>query len=130
MPMVNNRVASAGLLCLLSFLSLTPVPAQETRGSIQGRVMDSTGAVVPNVAVTAVNAGTNVASKTRSNAEGNYTLLFLAPGIYDISAVAQGFKTVRRQGIELQIHQRLQVDLALEVGAVSEEVRSLENLHF
>ena len=120
----NNRIRAAGSLCLMAFLSSLPVLAQETRGSIQGRVMDSTGAVVPNVTVTAVNVGTNVTSKTRSNAEGSYNLLFLPPGIYDISAAAaQGFKTVRRPGIELQIHQRLQIDLTLEVGAVSEEVR-------
>ena len=55
--------------------------AQNPYGRITGRVVDSAGAVVPNVTVRAVQAGTNLTLTTVSNAEGNYELANLPPGI-------------------------------------------------
>src|SRR6185436_10751521 len=82
-----------------------------------------TGAMIPNVAVEATNAATNVSIKTTSNSDGNYVLSFLVPGIYQVSASSNGFKTVQTQNIELRIHDRLQVDLTLEVGDITQKVQ-------
>ena len=66
--------------------------AQETRGSIQGTILDGSGAVVPRVVVAATNTGTNVTLKATTNQEGLYNLMFLLPGVYSISVSAPGFK--------------------------------------
>lgn len=111
-------------VCIFLFaLCASTASAQEARGTIQGTVFDSTGAVVPNASITANSVATNVNIKATSNEQGAYNIQFLLPGMYTISAGAAGFKTGRREGIELRIADRLQIDFTLEVGAVNEEVR-------
>ena len=65
------------LSTLVAILAVTPVLAQETRGSLVGRVTDPTGAVVPGVILDVVHTQTGVATKTISNEEGLYQLLYL-----------------------------------------------------
>jgi hypothetical protein len=104
---------------LIATLSL----AQETRGTISGTVTDASGAVVPEAVITANNTATNIARQVTTNADGIYTLPFLLPGSYTVTAAAKGFRTARRDSVDLRIADRLQVDFNLEVGAVTEEVR-------
>jgi len=58
------------LSTLVAILAVTPLLAQETRGSLVGRVTDPTGAVVPGVRLEVVHTQTGVATKTISNEEG------------------------------------------------------------
>src|SRR5262245_58846103 len=96
--------------------------AQDFRGAITGRIVDSSGAVLPGVTVTATNVATNVASTTSSNTEGAYTIPYLTPGTYTVLAELSGFKKLSRERIEVRIGDRLVVDLRLEVGQVEETV--------
>ncbi len=112
------------LIAICSLLLLSPISlAQETRGSIQGRVLDSSGAVVPTATVKVTNLATNVSLTAQANEEGLYQALFLLPGMYRLSAAASGFKTAVRDNIQLPIHERLQIDFTLEVGAITEQVQ-------
>src|SRR5947208_9487161 len=70
--------------------------AQDFRGGITGRIVDSSGARMPGVTVTAVNAATNVPSTTITNGDGDYAILFLNPGRYALTAELQGFKKIVR----------------------------------
>jgi hypothetical protein len=98
---------------LLGFgLCLTPVVAQETRGIISGRVTDTTGAVVTGAKVNATNTQTNTTVEATSSGEGAYT----------VTVEAQGFKKLIRSGIELRVADRINVDLQLEVGGITETV--------
>ncbi len=106
--------------CLLLF-ALSGL-AQESRGSIVGRVTDSTGAVVPGVHVKATNQATNVSATAVTNADGNYQIRFLNPGMYAVDVSLTGFKTFERRNIELRINDRLGLDVVLEVGDVSEKM--------
>ena len=112
--------ASVLFTCLV--ILAAPALAQESRANIVGRVTDSSGAVVPNVTVTATNQGTNVAVHAVSNADGNYEILSLNPGTYRVSAALAGFKTFQRDNIELRISDRVGVDIALETGNVTEKL--------
>jgi hypothetical protein len=96
--------------------------AQEFRGAVTGRVVDSSGAVLPGVTVTATNVATNVGSTSTSNAEGSYTIPYLTPGTYTVVAELSGFKKLSRDRVEVRIGDRLVVDLRLEVGQVEETV--------
>lgn len=111
---------SAGLLACL--LAGQPSLAQESRGSIAGVVKDSSGAAVPGVSVTAVNADTNLEVRTTSDAAGNYSLLYLPAGRYTLTAELSGFKKVARSGIEVRVGDRLRIDLRLDPGEVQESV--------
>src|SRR4030095_2612863 len=96
--------------------------AQEFRGSVTGRVIDNSGAAVPNAAVTITNTATNVPSSTTTNGDGNYPALSLAHGSYSLTVEAAAFKKAIRQNSEIRVGDKLQLDLQLEVGNVSETV--------
>jgi hypothetical protein len=105
---------------LVSTFSL--LVAQEFKGTILGRVTDPSGAVVPGAKLTVTNEETNAAVDVSSNAEGNYVAPFLLPGKYKIGVGATGFRQILRQGIIVQVNDRLTLDFALQVGAVGEVV--------
>jgi outer membrane receptor protein involved in Fe transport len=95
---------------------------QETRASLVGRVTDQTEAVMPGVRIRATHAGTGVTVETTTNPGGLYQLLYLLPGTYTVTAEASGFKTLVREGIELRINDRVELNLTMEVGAVGERI--------
>ncbi|MEK7830971.1 MAG: carboxypeptidase-like regulatory domain-containing protein, partial [Acidobacteriota bacterium] len=96
--------------------------AQEFRGSIAGRVTESSGAAVVGAQVTVTNVATNNSVNTTTNDAGEYQVLYLIPGGYTLSIEAKGFKKSIRQNIEVRVGDKLQLDMALEVGAVTESV--------
>ena len=84
------------LLCVLIAAAL-PLCAQNY-GEINGTVTDPTGAIIGGATVTVTNTATNIARTVQTNASGNYTVPFLAPGLYDVRAEQAGFKAVSRAG--------------------------------
>lgn len=108
------------LVC--SFLAAAALPAQETRGRILGRVTDPTGAVVAGANVSAVNTATGVVTSGTSTATGDYTLPFLLAGNYDLTAEAAGFKKFERKGITVQMQASVTVNVALDLGSMTETV--------
>ena len=109
-------------LALLAGLSLLAY-AQEVTGSLLGTVRDATGAAVPNATVTITDADKKVVVRTvTTNAEGQYSAPLLQSGVYDITAEAQSFKKQLQRGVKLDVNQRRQVDLTLEVGQISDVV--------
>src|SRR6476620_3193054 len=96
--------------------------AQEFRGTILGRVSDSSGGVIANCEVTITNENTNTVVKTTTTAAGAYTVPFLIPGSYTVSVQSAGFRTHQRQGIIVQVQERIEIDVVLEPGGVAETV--------
>jgi len=109
------------VLCGLTLLAVTAA-SQEFRASMTGIVTDPSEAVVPNARVTALNVATNTATSSTSNASGVYTILYLTPGTYTVSVEVAGFKKLVREGIEVRVADRLELNLRLEVGATQETV--------
>lgn len=96
--------------------------AQVDQGTITGTVTDQTGALAPGVKMSARHVQTGITAETRSNTEGHYTIPYLSPGQYDVTAESDGFKKARVTGVNLTVGLIATVDLALEVGAVQNEV--------
>jgi hypothetical protein len=95
---------------------------QETRGTISGAVIDSTGAGIPNVKVTTTETRSGTRASTMSNSSGQYTIPFLAPGLYEVAAETQGFKKFVRSGLELGSGDHPVIDIRLEIGDASQSV--------
>ncbi|MBI3693942.1 MAG: TonB-dependent receptor [Acidobacteria bacterium] len=111
---------------LLVFALSLPVAAQTITGALTGTVTDPTGAVVPNVKVTAVSRATNLESTTTSNTAGVYNLLFLPVGSYNLTAEVSGFKKTVLGPFTLEVNQTARVDINLQVGEVTQSVEIVD----
>jgi hypothetical protein len=109
------------ILALLALCCFN-VFAQGHLGTIGGTVRDTTGAVIPEVAVSVVNTATGQVAKSVTGADGRYLMPQLLPGVYDISIDHASFKRVSIQGVKLETNQNVTRDATLEVGAVVETV--------
>src|SRR5580704_2681430 len=119
--MFNVLLVRVITVCLL-LVSLEPLTAQTTTGSIVGTVTDHSGAAVPGAAVTVINVDTNIATKTTTDTSGNYVVTPLGVGHYSVTVEARGFKRSVSAGITLNVQDRIGVNVVLEVGQVSETV--------
>ncbi len=86
--------------CLLAMLLPVLSIAQTVTGTIHGRVLDSSGGVIPGVRLQAINTLTNAATVTASEADGAYLFPALPVGQYRIEVEHAGFKKFVRYGTE------------------------------
>src|ERR1051326_9028407 len=110
------------VLFLLLAFSISIACAQEFRATLTGRVMDAQSVVIPGVKITAINQDTVSKSETTSGVDGQYTIPFLAPGRYTLTAEFQGFKKCLRQNFQLSTGEREALDITMEIGLVTESV--------
>ncbi len=96
--------------------------AQTASTQILGLVVDSTGAVVPGVTVTAKRVETGDVRTTVSNQTGNYIFPLVDSGEYEVTCTAAGFKTEVRRNISLELNQKARVDFQLQVGQQTETI--------
>ncbi len=108
------------LFVLLLFV--TGLFAQEFRATILGQVLDATGSAIPRATVKATKIDTNVSKETLTNSEGIYTIPGLDPGRYDVTVTANGFQSVRREQIVLQVAEKLNLGIKMEVGQMTQQV--------
>ena len=116
------RFREARCLIALVFLSGGPGLAQEYRGRVQGVVADSSGAVIPGVALVLKNDATNVEATKLSNGEGRYLFDYVDPGTYTLTADMRGFKKLIQRNILVQQRGDVTADLKMETGAVNESI--------
>jgi hypothetical protein len=109
-----------GRLAVALFVLLVPVAAL-AQGSIAGTVRDTTGAIMPGVTVEA--SSPVLIEKTRtavSDGAGQYKIVDLPPGTYQVGFTLSGFKTVRRSGVVIEGTFNAQINAELQVGAMEE----------
>ena len=98
--------------------------AQDLRtATLVGTVTDSSGATVANAAVTVTNVDTQVVTRSKTNDTGAYYVPFLIIGNYQLTIEAAGFKKYEQTGLVLNAGETPRVDVSLQVGAVTEEVK-------
>jgi hypothetical protein len=96
--------------------------AQEYRGRVQGVVSDSSGAVIPGVAIVLKNDANNVEVNKVSNGEGRYLFDYVDPGTYTLTADMRGFKKLIQRNVLVQQRGDVTADLKMETGAVNETI--------
>ena len=110
------------VLFLFVLVFALPSNAQETLGAITGTVIDTSGAVIPNATVKAVNLATNLEVVAHTNSNGSYLVPELPGGTYKVSFTKDGFKTETHTQILVNGNRTTTVDATLAVGAVSSTV--------
>lgn len=113
---MTKTLALLALLCLLSL----PANAQYS-AALQGSVLDPSQAVVPNAKVTLTSASTGITVETQSSNAGFYRFSSLAPGDYQVKAVAAGFRTPSIS-LALTTGQSRDLNITLEVQSAGETV--------
>lgn len=103
------------LLCASAF-------AQDPRGTIGGRVMDRSEAVMVGAKVQITNVQTAVGTTVVTNETGAFRVPFLIPGTYRVTAERSGFKTASLENIELRVADTLDLTIRMDVGTASEQV--------
>src|SRR5258706_9979411 len=112
----------AHVLMQIALLATTTLFGQEFRGTFSGSVTDSQGAAIPKVKITARETQTGNKSETFTSSTGEYSIPFLNPGEYEITAELAGFKVSKRSGLTLSIGEHPVVDIKLEVGQQNQSV--------
>ncbi len=113
---------SHSLCAIFLMLAASPSWSQDTRGSITGRVIDQSGAVIAGASVIVSNTAMGTKSVLSTSAEGLYRATFLSPGLYNIEVTAPGFKRSMRNAIEVRVADRLDINVTLEIGAAEQAV--------
>ena len=111
------------LMASVPFSAWSPLYAQLQNGNIIGTIVDPDGAFVPGVTVTATNETSNTSRTVTSGSDGTYLFQLLRAGSYTITAEVPGFKKFTNSNVKLDVGQRLRVDIKLELGEVTAEVR-------
>lgn len=106
--------------CCIILFSSTAMLAQTT--TVSGTVKDQSGAVLPGVQVTVTNPATSLTRSVVTNERGDYVIPLLPAGNYTVTAELPGFKSESRQGVALQVDQRLSLNFDLQVGELSEKL--------
>jgi hypothetical protein len=96
--------------------------AQALSGSIGGRIIDTTGAPVPNATILVVQLETRAAASATSDRHGEYRLPRVSPGPYVATVEHPGFRQAVKEGLTVSVNEHLRFDVALEVGEVRESV--------
>src|SRR5689334_8225130 len=99
---------------VVTALLVTSVFGQEFRGTFSGSVKDAQGAAIPRAKVVITEAATGNKSETLSSTTGEYTVPFLKPGEYFITAEVAGFKKFTRRGLTLGTGEHPVIDIVME----------------
>src|SRR5712692_4001154 len=116
-----NGVALA-ILCSFSLASALWAQSQATTGIIEGTVTDATGAALPGATVSLKNTATNFEQTVTTDREGKFRGVLLPLGPYRVTVTLQGFATLVREGLKLELGQTINVPMTMKLSAISEQV--------
>src|SRR6266481_7838297 len=122
--MLSKRVVVV-LSCLFALLWIASPAAMaqsSSSGTVTGTITDSSGAAVPNAAVTLMDAATGGGRSATTNDKGLYTFPYVNPGSYSVKVSKQGFKLTVVSDQVVQVGVQLTVNAVLELGSVSQTV--------
>ena len=120
------RAVAATALLLVVLVGPARAQAGASTG-LMGEVTDSSGAAVPGVTVTLTHVETKGERTVTTGPRGDWEARFLSPGTYRVVFELSGFKTLRREGIQISTAEMSTVNVALEIGGLAEAVEVIAN---
>lgn len=118
----RNSVRKVAFLQIITLLFVATMVAQSPSATINGLVLDPSGAAIAGANIVVVNDATGVQYTTKTNREGIYVVPNVPPGPYRIQVSNAGFKTIIKPDIVIHIQDALAINFTLPIGAVSEIV--------
>ncbi|MBI4264253.1 MAG: TonB-dependent receptor [Acidobacteria bacterium] len=113
--------ARIGAFFVAAALAVTGLAAaQETTGTITGRIVDAQNLAVPGATVTVT--GPQGARTFTTDAEGRFQAPFLVPGVYSVRADLSGFRPIERPNVNVSLGQTITLNLQMQVGGLAETV--------
>jgi hypothetical protein len=113
-----SALSLAAALCL----ALGVTARAQSTATLQGTVTDQQGAVVPNAKVTVRSQATGAERTTQTDADGNYQVASLPPGLYRVEVQAQGFQAQAASDLSVEVARTVVQNFQLTVGNVTQEV--------
>ena len=113
---------TAAILCTLLLLPTAARGQSSNTASIRGTIQDSSGGVLPGATITVTNQATKTMQTTVSDDRGQYLVVGLYPGTYDMRVEISGFKSYERKNIALSPNDVRGMDVKLDVGQQSETI--------
>lgn len=120
--MQNSDAGRMRFLLALACVALCSLNAQDFRAAISGTITDAAGAPVANVRLTIQSIEREFEYQTVTNDAGRYVTPFIPPGPYRMKVEKDGFRPVLREGITLNAVDRLNLNITLELGAVTDRI--------
>jgi carboxypeptidase family protein/TonB-dependent receptor-like protein len=122
---IHIRLTTLAFLIFVSTFTLASIT-----GSVSGVVTDSSGAVIANAQVVAIDTQTGIRTSVTTDAKGFYSFPSLPVGTYDIEISQVGFKTFRQTGLVIDANSALRADATLTVGTANEKIEvSTDTVH-
>jgi outer membrane receptor protein involved in Fe transport len=111
------------LAFLFAFFLVSPsVRSQGNQGTIEGSVVDQSGAALPAAKLTATNGATRIQFQTTSDSNGLFTFPVLPIGTYTIEVEHAGFVKLTQKNVTLNVGARVNLNLSLSVGGQTQSV--------
>ncbi len=127
---MERALPSIFTLYLLLALTSPVLRAQSEAGSatLTGTVLDPSGTAISGANVAIVNGGTNQRRELATSGSGLYTAVRLSAGTYSVLVEKTGFRTARRDGIELGVGAAITLDVQLELGSTTDSISVVSGL--
>jgi hypothetical protein len=111
------------IACALAVIAwVRPAIGQSTSASLNGAVVDTSGAIVGGAQITVRNTGTDLTQTVVTNSSGNYGVSPLPAGQYTITVQRSGFRQIVQTGVILTVNQAATLNFTLQVGSQQETV--------
>jgi hypothetical protein len=117
-----RSVARCGLLVVAAWMFTWNGQAQQTLGSLNGTVVDQSGAAVPGAAITVADEAIGVTRSTSTGANGFFQIFNLPIGTYTVRIGHAGFETTSLTGITVQEARATTANATLRVGQTTESI--------
>src|SRR5262245_5793553 len=114
----------ATIMCLLRaalFVALCGA-GRVQNAVVSGRVNDTAGGMIANVAVELINRATQVKLSSVTNVEGSFVFPSVPPGTYEVNARITGFNATRIESVTLEVGQSKTLNMTLSAGDVKQSV--------
>ena len=115
--------ARSAVLLLAVVLSISPAFGQQTLGTLNGTIADTSGAAIPGAEVSVTDSDIGVSRKAMTQSNGTFQIFNLPIGFYTVRASHEGFKTSEILKVTVQEARASTVSIALPVGEVSSSVQ-------
>ena len=117
---MRNRTSAILMALLLALIGASAASAQETTGTLTGKLTDTQGLAVPGATVTVT--GPQGAKSFTTDTDGRFNAPFLTPGVYTVRAELTGFKAAEITGISVSLGQTTDLGIKMEIGGLTETI--------